>query len=331
VKVPIKELKRVTRQAILHYGYTSDEADVILDVLMYAQLRGNNQGIIKLIGAGMLKDPDAGEVEAVRETPLSALLDGAGNHGMVVLDLATGMAVEKAREHGVGIVGTHNTSTSTGAIGYFARQVAEAGLIGCVLAGSSLFVAMHGSYESIFGTNPVAIGIPNGESPLVLDMATAAIAYYGLLEAKTAGEAIPDNVAYDLDGNPATDPARALEGAIRSFDRGYKGAALSMMIEVLTGPLVGASFVGIGEPRSNWGNLVCALDPELLVDADTFEEQIGLFVTRLKGVKRLPDVEEVLVPGERGDRILQQAMDAGAIEVEDNLWAELNRVVESSA
>jgi L-2-hydroxycarboxylate dehydrogenase (NAD+) len=327
MRVPISELRDVTRRAILHYGYTSDEADVILDVLMYAQLRGNNQGIIKLIGAGMPKDPDAGAVEVVRETPLSALLNGNHNQGMVVLSLAVQTAVEKAREHGIGLVGTYNTASSTGAIGYYARKIAGAGLIGCVLAGSSLFVAMHGSYEPLFGTNPIAIGVPTGDDPLVLDMATAAMAYYGLLEAKTAGMSIPADVAYGPDGSPTTDPALALEGAIRAFDRGYKGAALSMMVEVLTGPLVGASFTGLGEPRSNWGNFVCALDPGLFVDGETFERNVALLAAQVKGAKRLPDVDEILVPGERGDRILQRAMDAGEIEVEDNLWRELNKVV----
>lgn len=327
MNVPISELRTITRQAILHYGYDEEEADVILEVLLYAQLRGNNQGIIKLIGAGMPKDPQAGAIEVVRETPLSAVLDGSRNHGMVVLGQATRMAIAKAGEHGVGMVGTHNTSTSTGAIGYFARQVAEAGYLGCVLAGSSLFVAMHGSYESIFGTNPMAFGVPAEGGPLVLDLATAAMAYYGLLEAKTAGAGIPDDVAYDAEGNPTTDPAEALKGAIRSFDRGYKGAALSMMIEIMTGPLVGASFTGLNEPRANWGNLVCAIDPAMFVDADEFEQNVAQLAAQVKGAKRLPGVDEILIPGERGDRVRQQALDAGSIEVEDNLWKELNAVV----
>jgi LDH2 family malate/lactate/ureidoglycolate dehydrogenase len=154
------------------------------------------------------------------------------------------------------------------------------------------------------------------------------MAYYGLREAKTAGVSIPADVAYDSAGNPTTDPARALEGAIRSFDRGYKGAALSMMVEVLTGPLVGASFTGIGDPGSNCGNLVCALDPAMFVDRDTFEQDVARLAARVKGAKRLPDVDEILVPGERGDRAMQEALDAGEIEVEDNLWKELCKVVE---
>lgn len=327
MNVPIDELREVTRKAILHYGYDEEETDIILEVLLYAQLRGNNQGIIKLIGAGMPKDPDAGPIKVVRETPLSAVLDGNRNHGMVVLGRAVSIAIEKASEHGVGMVGTHNTSTSTGAIGHYARQIAEAGYIGCVLAGSSLFMAMHGSYEATFGTNPIALAVPAEGDPLVLDLATAAMAYYGLLEAKTAGASIPDDVAYSPEGEPTTDPAEALSGAIRAFDRGYKGAALSMMVEVLTGPLVGASFTGIGEPRANWGNFACAIDPEMFVDSETFEQNVALLAKQVRNAKRLPDVDEILVPGERGDRIRQQALDAGSIEVEDNLWQELNAVV----
>ena len=79
--------------------------------------------------------------------------------------------------------------TSTGALGYYAEAIAKQGLIGLVLAQSPEFVAPHGSKQAIFGTNPIAIGIPAEQGPVVMDMATAAYAWFGLLEAKTAGTA----------------------------------------------------------------------------------------------------------------------------------------------
>ena len=107
------------------------------------------------------------------------------------MNKAVTTAIMKAKEHGFGIVGTHDTSTSTGALGYWADKIAKEGLIGFVFAGSPETVTYHGSYEPIFGTNPLAIGIPADDAPIVLDMATAAMAYYGLIEAKTAGRKIP--------------------------------------------------------------------------------------------------------------------------------------------
>ncbi len=324
MKVQLIELKAVTLQALAKSGYPPDESAVILEVLMYAQLRGNNQGIVKLIGAGMPRDKAAEPVRVLRDTKLSALLNGGRNQGMIAMKRATEMAISKAAEHGIGIVGTNNTTTSTGAIGYFANEVAQAGFIGLCFSGSLEYVAMHGSYEPIFGTNPLAVGIPSTESPIVFDMATAAIARFGIIEAKTAGRSIPGDVAYDANGNSTTDPAAALAGAIRTFG-GYKGAALALTVEVLTRLLCGTSHNEQGN-KMDCGNLVVAIDPELLVERESFHEQVAMLVNKVKSTKRLPGVDEILVPGERGNRLLSAANESGEIDVEDQLWAALQKV-----
>lgn len=327
MRVKLTELKRVAKEALVHYGYNDEESETILDVLLYAQLRGNNQGIVKLIGSGIPKDPEAGEISIEKETKLSALINGNKNAGMVVLKKATEMALEKARESGFGIAGTFNTPTSTGAIGYYARKLAEEGFLGFVFAGSPGSVCTYGSYEPVFGTNPLAVAVPSETDPIVLDMATAAMARYGLVEAKTAGEPIPDNTAYDSKGNLTTDPAKAMEGALLPFDRSYKGAGLSMIIEVLTGPLVAASFAGIDGVWGNRGNLVFAIDPGLLIDKAEFKKNASKLVQKVKSTKKLSGVEEIYAPGERGGRLTQERLESGEIEIEDNLYTELKKVI----
>lgn len=89
---------------------------------------------------------------------------------------------------------------------YYADLVGREGLIGIVLAQSPEYVAPHGARKAIFGTNPIAISIPAEEGPVTMDMATAAYAWFGVLEAKTAGRPIPEGVAMDAQGNPTTDP-----------------------------------------------------------------------------------------------------------------------------
>ncbi len=325
MKVQIDELKQVTLRVLSRSGYPTEEAQTILDVLMYAQLRGNNQGIVKLIGAGMPRDKSAKPVSAIKETKLSALLDGGRNSGMVVLTHATSLALQKAREHGIAIVGTNNTNSSTGAIGYYANQIAQAGFIGLVFSGSGEYVAMYGSYEPIFGTNPLAFGIPTTGKPIVFDMATAAIARFGIVEAKTAGRSIPDGVAYDSTGSLTTDPSAALGGAIRTFG-GYKGAALALLVEVLTHPLVSTTKDSNGR-KTDWGNLVLVIDPELLVDGNSFAERVSELTNRIKNATKLPDIEQILVPGERGDKFMESVVEAGTIDIEDQLWNGLKRVL----
>jgi L-2-hydroxycarboxylate dehydrogenase (NAD+) len=323
MKVQVDELKRVTLQVLARSGYPSDESETILDVIMYAQLRDNNQGIVKLIGAGMPRDKACKPISVIRDTKLSALLDGGRNSGMVVVSYAMKLAIQKAGEHGIGIVGTNNTNSSSGAIGYYASQIAQAGYIGLVFSGSGEYMAMYGSYEPIFGTNPLAFGIPTNGKPIVFDMATAAIARFGIVEAKTVGRSIPEGVAYDNKGQITTDPAAALGGAIRTFG-GYKGAALALLVEVLTHPLVSTSSNENGH-KSDWGNLLLVIDPELLVDGNTFTERTSALVQRLKEAQRLPGIDEILVPGERGDRFMDAVMQSGSIEIEDQLWTALQQ------
>lgn len=325
MKVPIKALRAATRRAISAQGFSDAHAEIIIDVILYAQLRGNNQNVIKLLGAGMRADPKAGEIALIKDTKLSALIDGAWNQGMVVVSRATELAIDKANAHGFGIVGTRRSNSPTGAIGYFARALADAGLIGFVCSGSMELMAMHGSYEPFFGTNPLAIGIPTAAKPIVFDMATASIAWYGIHLAQAEGKPIPAGVAYDSDGGDTTDPAAALAGAIKAFG-GYKGAALALIVEVLTRPLVGASRNEAGV-KLDWGNLVFAIDPELLADdLASFQAGVSDLLARMKGLKRLPGSDEILAPGERGDRVYERVMAAGEIELDERIWRDLRAV-----
>ncbi len=325
MKVGIEELREVTRRAIVAQGFNAADSEIILEIIMYAQLRGNNQNVIKLLGPGMPANPSAGEMAFAKETKLSALVDGAWNQGMVVMSRATEIAISKAKAHGFGIVGTRRTNSPTGAIGYYARWMADQGLLGFVFSGSPELMAMHGSFEAFLGTNPLAIGIPSDGAPIVFDMATAAIAWYGVILANAEGKTIPDGVAYNEAGNVTTDPAQALAGAIKAFG-GYKGAALALIVEILTRPLVGASRNEDGT-KLDWGNLVFAIDPVLLADDEpSFRAAVGELITRVKNLKRLPGVDEILVPGERGDRIFQQAVAAGEVELDAGVWQDLNAV-----
>ncbi|MCE2471856.1 MAG: Ldh family oxidoreductase [Anaerolineae bacterium] len=327
MKVAIDELRDVTRRAIAAQGYEQADTETVLDIIMYAQLRGNNQNVIKLLGAGMPADPAAGEITVVKDSKLSALLDGSWNQGMVVLSRATQLTIDKAQAHGFGIVGTQRTNSPTGAIGYYARWMAEQGLIGFVCSGAPELMAMHGSYEPFLGTNPLAIGIPSAGKPLVFDMATAAIAWYGVILAKAEGDTIPEGLAYDAEGRLTTDPEAALAGAIKAFG-GYKGAALALIVETLTRPLVGATRKEDGT-KLDWGNLVFAIDPELLADdLETFQAGVSDLLSRVKQLKKLPGVDEILVPGERGDRVFERNTAAGALDLDERVWRELNEVAD---
>ncbi|MRR33484.1 hypothetical protein EG829_02140 [bacterium] len=331
MKISTGELEELTTRAVRNFGYDEHEVRIISEVLLYAQLRGNNQGVAKLIGKGIPKDQGAGEIVIEKETPISVRINGNRNHAMVVVRKALDMVTEKAGTSGFAIAGTFNTNTSSGAIGYFASEMARQGLIGFVFGRSPERVAMYGSYEPVFGTNPLAVGIPAEPDPIVLDMSTAAISFYGLVEADTAGAEIPGDAAYDAEGRPTTSPREAIRGAIRSFDRGHKGSGLALLGEILAGPLVGAAFCGLGDSKGNWGHLLYAIDPGILGDRDEFTANVSRMIRRIKSTRKLPGVTDIYVPGERGAMLARDRLAKGELEIEENLLAGLRAAAAGAA
>lgn len=323
MKVSLTELRGQVEKVLVHNGYDLSEIPVIAEILLYAQLRGNNQGIVKLTGKGMPKDHRAGPIGTLKETPLSLLLDGNHNLGMVVVQTGMQQIIEKVGKTGFAMLGTRNTASPSGAIGYFAREIARRGFIGWVFSGSYPMVAPWGSSEPLFGTNPIAIGIPARPAPIVLDMSTSAMAWFGIREAEVAGKEIPDHVAFDKHGQTTTRPEEALQGAIRPFGgnfSGHKGFGLSLMVEILTGPLVGAAFCGIG--NGDWGNLLFAMDPALLSDPQDFMDQTTQLAERVRSAEKLEGVDRIFLPGERGDLQEKLAIETGILEIEDRLYTE---------
>ena len=328
MKIKVPKLKELSRKALLKYGYTSKEADIILEMLMYAQLRGNNQGIIKLIGNGIPKSKEAKKPTIEKETPGSALINANATMEAIALEQAVKLVVKKAKKTGIAIVGVHNGRGSSGAIGHWSRKIANQGLIGITMSSYPIAsIPPHGSYEPLFCTNPIAWGVPKKGEPIILDMASAAIAYYGLLEAKTAGVKVEKGLGYDKKGKETTDPAKIMDGATKPFDKGFKGAGLALMVQIIGGALVGADF-NTGN-MDNDGNVVIAIDPKALVGTKRFIEETTKMAKAIKKAKKLPGVKEIFVPGERGDKTRKKILAAGEIEVENNLLSELKKFVES--
>ena len=321
MKISCQELSELTTKAILKYGYSEEEAEIIRGMLMYAQLRGNDQGIVKLIGKGMPKHEKAQQPTVEKETPTTAIINANLSMEAVALEQAVAMVIGKAKETGIAIVGTHTGDGSSGAMGYWSRKIADAGLIGISMSSYPFgMVPPHGSHEPLFCTNPIAWGIPTEGDPIVLDMSSSGISYYGLVEAKTRGDQVADGLGYDKDGKETTDPAAIMEGAIRPFDQGVKGAGLALMVQIIGGALVGGDFLNESDHD---GNVVIAIAPEAMIGMKRFLEETTKMPEAIRGAKKLEGVDEVLVPGERGDRIRSKILDHDEIEVEQNLLSSL--------
>ncbi|EKX40222.1 hypothetical protein GUITHDRAFT_164740 [Guillardia theta CCMP2712] len=281
-----EELEKLVYQAVCNLGYSPSDAEIMTRVMMFAEIHNNNQGISKLYRPqDMGFNPQAGPLIFENETPQSVVVNGNKRSGMVALETAVEKALQKAKATGFAICGTHNTYTSTGMLAYYTSKIANEDLIAIVMAGSPEMVAPVGGKQAVFGTNAICFGIPGPEDgPLILDMATAATTLFGTVSAKAASQLLPPGVAVDRDGKPTRDPDEALKGAFLAFG-GYKGAGLSLVVELLTQALCWGAIPGgteeahVGTGRKwrekNWANLVIALDPKLLMPTQLYKQRVA--------------------------------------------------------
>jgi len=321
MQIQINELKTKII-SLLEKSFPHDEAEMITDYLLWAEMTGNKtQGLLKMTGTEPLQNiKPTSEIKTLRDKKLSRLIDAGANPAPYVSQIATDAVIQKAKEHGFGIVGVNNIHSSNGAQGYYAERIADENLIGIVLARSSAAAAAFGGKEPIFGTNPIAFSFPTNNEPLVFDMATTAMTWYGLVLAKAKGEQIPTNMAIDKNGNPTTDPVEAMNGALLSFDRSYKGSGLAMVVETLGGPLVGASY---GQIEGDWGSLFIAIDPDLLIDIDIFKSNTSDLIHKIKTAQPLHHDGVIRIPGESSSQSLETCKATGVVDVEESILKEL--------
>lgn len=326
MKIPITDLRKKV-VSTLTQNFTNDQANRIADYLVWADMSGiKTQGVIKLTGTTPLQNVQpTGEIKVDRDTKLSQLIDAGAYPAPLVSQQATDVVIQKAKDHGFGIVAVHNTFSSNGAQAFYAERIAKEDLIGIVLARAPASFAPFDSIDPLFGTNPIGFSFPTKGEPLVFDMATSAMTWYGLVLAKARGEQIPENMAIDKDGNPTTDPVEAMAGALLPFDRSYKGSGVGMVVEILAGPLASAAFCSYKDEDS-WGSLFIAIDPELLVDKETFKADCSELIAKVKSSRTKPNADEVRLPGERAKAAYKQAEASGMVEVDDAILRELGYV-----
>lgn len=301
---PEQELSLII-EILTQLDVPAEEASIVAEVTLDADLKGfSSHGIgrfpqyIKGLEVGTIKPQT--EITVEKESAATAMVNGNHGFGHVVTYQCMEIAIQKAKETGIGMVGIHN-SNHFGVAGYYSDMAIMEDLIGIITANTEPAVAPIGGKEPILGTNPLAIGIPSGSHYVSVDMATSASARGKLLEAKRRGESIPENMALDADGNPTTDPAEALKGSILPFGA-HKGYALSFMIEIMAGPLVNASFgkavTGTANPEvpCTKGDLITAIDPSKFVDVDDFKHDVDDLIAEIKTTPhvRIPGDFEVM-------------------------------------
>lgn len=329
VVVPADTLRRFAAALFVAADVPPDEAAVVADVLVWANLRGQDgHGVARL--PRYLQWLSTGEVHARpainvwSDAPAMIAIDADRAFGPIAMTRATALAIDKARAAGVGLAMVRGT-THTAALGYYTESIARAGFAGIALAASVPNMAYHGARRAGVSTSPISIAVPGGpDGVVVFDMGTGVVAFGKLNQAKRAGKPIPAGWALDREGNPTTDPAAA---AIPLPIAGPKGSGLALMIECLTSLAVGQAILApelsAAKPGPHHQNgFVMAIDLARLGAPEAYRAEVDALA---QAIKRLPPSEEggeVLLPGERGYRTARTRAVAG-VPVPAAIWREI--------
>jgi ureidoglycolate dehydrogenase (NAD+) len=249
----------------------------------------------------------AAEPRIEREGPGWAIIDGQSALGQVGCMIAIRVAMRKARQVGIAYVGLRNTG-HIGAAGFYAAVAAREGLIAIVTGNDIPSVAAPGSRTAVLGSNPLAYAIPVADSdPILLDIATAAVAGGKVYAAMQRGEPIPNTWLVGPDGQPTTDGSLYPQHAALAPMAGHKGYGFGLWCEVLSAILPGGNMtwqVGswiFDEPsRPSWHNAsFTVMDVAAISPRGEFQQRIRRFIDELHSAPTAAGVERVLLPGER--------------------------------
>lgn len=304
-----EQLKSFAVKVFESLGIPATDAETTAEILVQADLRGiDSHGVarlpiyVKRLKLGLInKRPD---IKVVRDRPGAAVVDGDNGLGQVVGHRAMTLCLEKARQHGVAVVGVKN-SNHFGIGAYYAMMALKEDMIGMVGTNTSPLMAPFGGKQPLLGTNPLAIAIPAGsQRPVVLDMATSLVPRGKIEIAARKGEKIPVGWAIDKDGRPTQEPEEALKGTLLPMG-GPKGYGLALVLDILCGVLSGAAFgahtgslFGDLDRPQNIGHFMLALDVNSFRPLNEFKNTMDSLILSIKSSEPAEGFKELFLPGE---------------------------------
>lgn len=329
IPTPIQPRSRVTdivefiTRALVSVNVPREDANEVAELMAESDARGGDaHGVFRL--PQYVKQIQDGAINArpqirvVSERSGTALIDGDNALGHLVMKRATEVAVQKARECGIGCVGTRH-SNHAGPAQLYPRMAAAQEMIGiyfCV--GNANLVPPWGGTEALLSTNPISVAVPAlQQPPIVLDMATTNTAFGKIRLKAQRNEQMPEGWMIDRQGKPLTDPKRASEGFLVPIG-GPKGYGLALIFGLLAGTLNGAAFgrdvvdyTIDSETPSNTGQSIMVVDIAAFADVQSFKQNVDQIWKVMKSSPTLPGVDEVRLPGERSENLYRERVAKG--------------------
>lgn len=335
-------------KAFAAYGVPQEDAKICTDILLQADKKGiESHGVnrfkpiyIDRIKAG-IQNPIT-KFDIVRETPTTAVVDGHDGMGQVIGHQSMQLAIDKAKEYGMGMVAVRN-STHYGIAGYYTDMAAEAGCIGMSGTNARPSIAPTFSVENKLGTNPLTVSFPTDEEfPFSLDCATSIIQRGKIELYERQGTDTPAGAVIGRDGSAMTDSPEILKalqtgnaalaplGGIGEKLSGYKGYGYATIVEVLSAALQQGNFLsmlsGIGDngekAKYHLGHFFIAIDTEAFMGLESFKKTAGDILRELRAAEKAPDADRIYTPGEKEYLVWQERQKTG-LPVNESVQKEL--------
>lgn len=305
IELTLEQIRDLARNALLTAGASRAMADRVADTVMWAERDGSHShglfrvpGYVASLASGKVNASAVPTVESV--TPVIIRCDADNAYAPLAHACCLDPLISAAKNYGIAmasIVRSHHFA----ALWPEVETLAENGLAGFTCVNYMPMVAPFGATEKLYGSNPVAFAWPRpGNSPVVFDMATAAMAMGDVQIAARDDQQVPMGTGLDQHGEMTTDPKAILEGMLLPFG-GYKGSHIAMMVELLAGPLLGETVsyeTGRHDNRDGGpppgGQFILALSPDIVsgsrdwaTAADAFFDRLDSYEdTRLPGARR---------------------------------------------
>jgi L-2-hydroxycarboxylate dehydrogenase (NAD+) len=318
---PCEYLTEFSARVFIHFGVPESDARQAADVLAKSDLRAiDSHGVARLhtyfdmLEMGRINPKP--KIKIAREKKSVATVDGDNGLGLVVGPKANEIAMDKAEAHGSGWVSVCNTN-HFGIAGYYPLKALERDLIGWAMTNTTKLVAPLWGAERMLGTNPIAIAFPGyKEPPIVVDMATSAVAYGKIEIALRKKSAIPRGWIADKNGAATNNPQDMIDGGAQlplgsEYEMGgHKGYCLAAAVDILTAVLSGANWGPFAPPfalrqeipeRSvgkGIGHFFGAMEIDGFIDKNEFKKQIDEWRRVMKATRPAPGTKGPLIPGD---------------------------------
>lgn len=333
MKINIDEATKKSIDYLIKLGLSKKESELISRNLIEAELKEKKtHGFIKLLSFKESYDckkfnNDPFIIDIIDESPVSIHLNGHNKLGYGYIYESLNIALKKIKTSKIIAVGIKNIK-STGYIGDYARIAAENDLIFIGFNNSHSGLIPYGSKKSLWGTNPITIGIPNNGIPVILDMASSQITWGDLLLAKDKGKKIKNNVAVDNNGDLTNDPKKVINGGGLLPFFGHKGSGLAFVVSLLAGGLTDSHIKNDRPNDMGSGSFYILIDPNLFRPVNDFKNDIKIAICELKNSPKAKGFSEIYFAGENSDNLRRKKLTEGFLDIDENILKKINNFLQ---